>query len=120
MQTTTVPLIRSDTDFQEACDRLAEIASAPSGTEEHDEASVLWLVLEDYERRHHSPPLGAPPVEIVRWVMAKHGLTQADLIPVFRSAAAVSNFLAGRRKLSKSQIKGLVEAYNVSAFDLID
>jgi len=120
MQTTTVPVIRSDTDFKEACDRLAKIAFAPSSSPEYDEASVLWLILEDYERKHHGPPLGAPPVEIVRWIMEKNGLNQTDLIPIFGSAAAVSNFLAGRRKLSKAQIKGITEKFKVSAFDLLD
>jgi len=120
MRTTTVQVIRSDTDFREACDRLAKIASAPSGTQEHDEAKVLWQVLEHYERKHHGPPLGAPPIEIVRWIMEKHGLSQSDLIPVFGSPAAVSSFLAGRRKLSTAQIKGLAERYKISAFELID
>lgn len=120
MQTITVPVIRTDADFKEACDRLASISSAPSGSLERDEADVLWLVLEDFERKHYGPPLGASPVEIVRWTMEKKGLSQADLIPVFGSAAAVSNFLAGRRKLSKSQIKAMVKQYKIPAYDLME
>jgi len=120
MQTTTVPVIRTDSDFKEACDRLAKISSAPAGTSEHDEAGILWLVLEDYERKHHGPPFGASPIEIVRWTMEKNGLSQIDLVPIFGSAAAVSNYLAGRRKLSKAQIKGLIKEFKISGYDLID
>ncbi len=40
---------------------------------------------------------------MVRFVMDQRDLTQKDLVPVFGSASRVSEFLSGKRALSKDQ-----------------
>jgi hypothetical protein len=44
----------------------------------------------------------------------------AVMFAIGQKWSTVSNFLAGRRELSKAQIKAFNEAFRVPAFDLID
>jgi len=113
MQTITVPIIRTDADFDEACDRLARISNAPMGTAEHDEASVLYLTIEAYQEANHQKPDDVTPLESVRFEMDSRGLTQSDLVPAFGDRSRVSDFLSGKRELSKSQMRKLHEMFNI-------
>ena len=56
MQTITIPVVLTDEDFELASRRLEELVDAPEGTPERFEANALWLILDDYQRRHHGPP----------------------------------------------------------------
>ncbi len=119
MQTVSVPIILNEQDFEEASRRLETLVNAPSGTPERYEADALWLILDDYQRRHHGPPPDASPVEIVRWMMEERGLKAKDLVPIFGDATRVSDFLNGRRQLSKKHIRGLHENYAIPLASLI-
>jgi hypothetical protein len=55
MQTVTIPVVLNDEDFELASRRLEELVNAPEGTAERFEANTLWLILDDYQRRHHGP-----------------------------------------------------------------
>lgn len=119
MQTISVPVILNDQDFEEASRRLEHLVNAHPGTPERYEADALWLILEDYQRRHHGPPPDASPVEIVRWMMGQRGLKAKDLVPIFGDATRVSDFLNGRRQLSKKHIRGLHESYGIFLTSLL-
>ena len=46
-------------------------------------------------------------VEVVRYLMEENGLTQVDLAPLFGGQSRVSDFLAGKRSLSKGRLKAV-------------
>ena len=48
----TIRLIKSETDYQQALDRLDEIFDAKTGTPESDEADILGLLIDEYEKKH--------------------------------------------------------------------
>jgi HTH-type transcriptional regulator/antitoxin HigA len=113
MQTIAIPMITNDSDFEEASQHLETLVMAAPGTPERYEADALWLILDDYQRKHHGPPPDASPVEVVRWLMTERGLIAKDLVPIFGDATRISDFLHGRRDLSKKHIRGLVETYGI-------
>ncbi len=68
--------------------------------------------MRDYKGRHH--PLGAPPpIEAVVGLMERLELSRRVLIPIFGMQARTSEFLNGKRSLSKNQIKALHTVYGI-------
>lgn len=47
-------LIKTEEEYQQALNRLAELFDAPIGTPESDEADVLALLVDDYEKSFFS------------------------------------------------------------------
>ncbi|MBV8451865.1 MAG: helix-turn-helix domain-containing protein, partial [Deltaproteobacteria bacterium] len=60
---------------------------------------------------HHSLP-DASDIEVLRFLMEEHGLTQKDL-PEIGSQGVVSEMLAGRRRLNVRQIQALAARFGV-------
>ena len=57
--------IKSDTDYRTALNRLDVIFDAAVGTPESDEADVLGLLVDEYEKKHY--PIDAPdPIEAIK------------------------------------------------------
>jgi len=59
---------------------------------------TLSVLIEAYDRDHHSLP-EASAIEVLRFLMEEHGLTQKDL-PEIGSQGVVSEVLHGRRRPS--------------------
>jgi HTH-type transcriptional regulator/antitoxin HigA len=53
-------------------------------------------------------------------MLEQHGMTRADLVPILGSKSRVSEFFAGKRPLSVSQIKALRDALGIPADLLLD
>lgn len=101
------------------CDELTDRASKLS-EDERDYLSVLSNLLVEYEESSESEEEReeqrrlCSPREMVRFLMESSRLTQADLSPEFGAASRVSDFLNGKRDLSKSQIQKLAARFRVS------
>lgn len=52
-------LIKTEADYQEALQRLASVFDAPMGTPESDEADLLAMLVDEYEKRHY-------PIEAIK------------------------------------------------------
>jgi len=74
---------------------------------------TLSVLIEANDREHHSLP-EASGVEVLRFLMEEHGLTQKDL-PEIGSQGVVSEVLAGRRHLNVRQIQALAARFEVDA-----
>jgi HTH-type transcriptional regulator/antitoxin HigA len=79
---------------------------------------TLSVLIEAYDSEHHRLP-DASGVEVLRLLMAEHGLTQRDL-PEIGSQGVVSEVLAGRRQLNVRQIQALAARFEVDAGVFID
>jgi HTH-type transcriptional regulator/antitoxin HigA len=79
---------------------------------------TLSVLIEAYDQEHHSLP-EASGVEVLRFLMEEHGLTQKDL-PEIGSQGVVSEVLAGRRHLNVRQIQALAARFGVDAGVFID
>ncbi|MDD2306676.1 MAG: transcriptional regulator [Prolixibacteraceae bacterium] len=106
--------IENDEDYNFALKRLQEIFDAPIGTPESDEANVLALLIDEYEKQHY--PIEAPdPIEAIKIRMEEMNLKQADLITEIGGKSMVSEILNKKRKLTVEMIRNLAVRLNLSA-----
>jgi len=113
-----IKLIKSDSDYNNALDRLNEIFNAKTGSIESDEADILGLLIDEYEQVHY--PIDAPdPIEAIKIRMEEMQLKQVDLIPEIGGKSSVSEVLNRKRKLTIEMIRNLTNKLNLSAELLI-
>lgn len=107
-------LIKTDADYQAALARIEQIFDARPGTPEGDELELLATLVELYEEKAF--PIDLPsPVEAIKFRMEQQGLKAKDLIPYIGSASKVSEVLAGKRPLSLTMIRKLVNGLGIPA-----
>lgn len=107
-------LIKTEEEYQSVLNRLDVIFNAPIGTSESDEADVLALLVDEYEKQHY--PIEAPdPIEAIKIRMEEMQLKQADLIPEIGGKSRVSEILNKKRKLTVEMIRNLAVRLNLSA-----
>lgn len=75
---------------------------------------MLVRLIEDFEEKAY-PVDEAPPKVVLKTLMEDRGLKQIDLAPLFGGRSRVSDVLAGKREISKTQAKALAEYFKVSA-----
>ena len=110
--------IRTEIDYQKALERLEIIFDAKIGTPESDEADVLGLLIDEYEKKHY--PIEAPdPIEAIKIRMEEMHLKQIDLIKEIGGKSRVSEILNKKRKLTVDMIRNLAARLNLSAGLLI-
>lgn len=110
--------IKSEEDYEKALERLNDVFDAPLGTEESDEADILGLMIDEYEKKHY--PIDAPdPIEAIKIRMEEMQLKQVDLIFEFGGKSRVSEILNRKRKLTVDMIRKLTERLDLSANLLI-
>lgn len=110
--------IKSEADYKLALKRLEEIFDAPVGTSDGDEADILGLLVDEYEKKHY--PIEAPdPIEAIKIRMEELQLKQVDLIDVIGSKSRVSEVLNRKRKLTIEMIRNLTKRLNLSSDLLI-
>jgi len=110
--------IKSEADYKLALKRLEEVFDAPVGTAKGDEADILGLLVDDYEKKHY--PIEAPdPIEAIKIRMEELQLKQVDLVDVIGSKSRVSEVLNRKRKLTIEMIRNLTKRLNLSPDVLI-
>jgi HTH-type transcriptional regulator/antitoxin HigA len=93
-------------------DRLLDRPRRSAAEEEYLRA--LTDLVETYENAHVAIPT-VSGVQALRYLMEEHGLTQADLAPLFGTRSIVSEVLSGKRRLALSHIARLSERFGVPA-----
>lgn len=105
--------IKSGSDYQKALKRLEVIFDAEIGTPESDEADVLGLLIDEYEKKHY--PIETPdPIEAIKIRMEEMQLKQIDLADEFGGKNRVSEILNRKRKLTVDMIRKLTVKLNLS------
>lgn len=111
--------IKTEKDYQLMLSRLDELFDAPIGTKESDEADIIALMIEEYEKKHYS--IEAPdPIEAIKIRMEEMQLKQVDMIPIIGGKSRVSEILNKKRKLTIEMIRKLTKYLNLSASVLIN
>jgi len=107
-------LIKNEADYDAALERVDCIFDAKRGTPEGDELELLVTLIELYEEDAY--PMALPdPVTAIKFRMEQQGLKQKDLIPFFGSESKVSEVLSGKRPLSLTMIRRLVNDLGIPA-----
>jgi HTH-type transcriptional regulator/antitoxin HigA len=110
--------LKTNTDYDNALKRMELLFDAAAGTPESDEADILALVIDDYERKHF--PIEAPdPIEAIKIRMEEMQLKQSDLINEIGGKSRVSEILNKKRKLTVDMIRNLTSRLNLSADILV-
>jgi len=108
-----IKLIKTAIDYQQSLKRLEVIFDSAIGTPESDEADVLGLMIDDYEKKHF--PIEAPdPIEAIKIRMEEMQLKQIDLINEIGGKSRVSEILNRKRKLTVDMIRKLTARLNLS------
>ncbi|PIQ24886.1 MAG: transcriptional regulator [Bacteroidetes bacterium CG18_big_fil_WC_8_21_14_2_50_41_14] len=114
-----IKLIKTESDYQQALKRLEAIFDAAIGTPDSDEADVLGLMIDDYEKKHY--PIELPdPIEAIKIRMEEMQLKQIDLINEIGGKSRVSEILNRKRKLTVDMIRKLTAKLNLSPGLLIN
>lgn len=110
--------IKSEIDYKKALQRLEIIFDAKIGTSESDEADILALMIDDFEKKHY--PIEAPdPIEAIKIRMEEMHLKQIDLIEAIGGKSRVSEVLNRKRKLTVEMIRNLTKSLHLSSEILI-
>lgn len=110
--------IKTESDYRESLKKLDMLFDAPAGTPESDEADILALMIDEYEKKYHK--IDAPdPIEAIKIRMEEMQLRQVDLADAIGSKSRVSEVLNRKRKLTVEMIRNLTLQLNLSADILI-
>lgn len=113
-----IKAIKTETDYNQALQRLEKIFHAPANSEEGDEAEILSILIEKYEDEHY--PIDAPdPLEAIKFRMEQMGMDNKDLAEIIGYKSRVSEIFSGKRKLTLKMIRNLHEKLNIPYESLI-
>lgn len=113
-----IKLIKTETDYEQALQRLEDIFDAAPGSEAGDELELLSFLIDAYEKEHF--PIAAPdPIEAVKFRMEQLNMKQKDLAEVLGFKSRVSEILNRKRKLTLEMIRKLHEKLNIPTNVLI-
>jgi len=111
--------IKSESDYRNGLKRLEVIFDAAIGSPESDEADVLSLLIDEYEKKHYL--IETPdPIEAIKIRMEEMHLKQIDLVQGIGGANRVSEVLNRKRKLTVDMIRKLTARLNLSPGILIN
>lgn len=111
-------ILKDETEYQAALEKVAAVMSAAPGTPEA-EALELWsFLVDEYEKREH--PIDLPgPIAAIRFRMEQQGLSARDLDSCIGGKGRVSEVLNGKRPLSLAMIRKLHRRLGISLEVLI-
>jgi HTH-type transcriptional regulator / antitoxin HigA len=114
-------ILRNEAEYEAALAEVdAILAREPDlGTPESDWLELLVVLIESYEREHY--PMGgtSTPQTIVDFMLDQRGMSRGDLSEIMGGKSRVSEFFAGKRHLSLTQIRRLRHLLRVPADLLI-
>ena len=111
--------IKTESDYRNGLKRMEVIFDAPIGIPESDEADILALIIDEYEKKHYQ--IVAPdPIEAIKIRMEEMNLKQIDLASEIGGANRVSEVLNRKRKLTVDMIRKLTTRLNLSPEILIN
>ena len=112
--------IRDDAHLERALDIIDRLTDQPhrdAGAETY--LGALADLVYVYEQAHVTwPPVRG--VDVLQHLMDEHGLSQADLAPLFGGRSVISDVLAGKRRLNLTHVTRLAERFGLPADAFID
>jgi HTH-type transcriptional regulator/antitoxin HigA len=113
-----IKLIKTESDYREALKCLDEIFDAKIGTPESDQADILAVLVEEFEKKQYT--IDSPdPIEAIKIRMQEMHLKQVDLVNEMGGKSRVSEVLHRKRKLTIEMIRKLTVKLNLSVQLLI-
>lgn len=107
-------VIHNEEELAEYTEALFELTAKPDPTADEEEAiELMTLLVERYEQERY-PVAEAEPVDVLRYLLERNGLSQRDIAPELGSESTVSLVLSGKRQLNRDHIARLSRRFKVS------
>ena len=115
-------LLRNAREYKTAVAEIDGLLDADPnpGTEAHERLEFLSVLVEAYEAERDPVDDAGSPQSAVAFMLEQKGLTRADLAPWMGGRARVSEFFAGKRRLSISQISRMRDELGIPADLLLE
>jgi HTH-type transcriptional regulator/antitoxin HigA len=116
-------VLRNSREYRAAVREIDELLDADPkrGSEAYDRLEFLSVLVEAYEDEHDPiDESGGSPQTVVAFMLEQKGMTRADLHALMAGKARVSEFFAGKRRLSVEQVRALRKALGIPADLLIE
>src|SRR5262245_20990919 len=107
--------LRNEQEYYRAVECLNDLLDEVGTDEQHPLYTLLdtlGTLIHAYEEEHHPIP-ECSGVDVLRFLMEEHALTQSDLKEI-GSQGVVSEILRGKRELNVRQIRALAARFQVS------
>ncbi len=100
-------------------DRLLD-KNPERGSDAYNRLEFLSVLVEAYEDEHYAiDEAQGTPQSVVAFMLEQREMTRSDLAPLMGGKARVSEFFAGKRRLSVEQVRALRGALGIPADLLI-
>ncbi len=111
-----IKLIHNEQDYELAIARLTELMDLDPelNTPESNELEVWATLIEKYESDLHTPE-NPTPIEAIKFRMDQMGFNQNDMVEYFGSKAKTSEVLNGKRNITLSMMRKLVNGLGIPA-----
>jgi HTH-type transcriptional regulator/antitoxin HigA len=107
-------VIHDDEELEAYTNALFELTSKSDPTPDEEHAIELLTLLVDRYECERFPLPDAEPVDVLRFLLTSHGLSQRDIVPELGSESTVSLVLTGKRQLNRDHIARLSRRFKVS------
>jgi HTH-type transcriptional regulator/antitoxin HigA len=109
-------VLKNDGEYEAAIAEIERLVDedVEAGSDGYDRLEFLSVLVEHYEDERY--PMGAvTPQQAVAFMLEQKGLDRSDLDDVMGGKSRVSEFLSGKRELSKAQVEGLRRLLGIPA-----
>ncbi len=113
-------LIKTEEQYDIALERVYDLMQLDlkEGSRELNEAELLGVLIEQYEKVHY--PIAPPhPIEAIKFYLDQMGLSELELNTILGSRSRKSEILNGKRKLNLSMIRILHEKLEIPVETLV-
>lgn len=107
-------ILKTDSDYNKAIERLDAIFDVEPGSESFAEAELLGLLISEYEDINYAIAI-PEPLEAVKLKMSELGLKNKDLEQYIGSKGYVSSILSGKREITLKIASALHEKLRIPA-----
>ncbi len=114
-------VLRNAREYRVAVTEIDKLLDADPkrGSDAHDRLEFLSVLVQAYEDEHDPADDGGTPQSVVAFMLEQQGKARSDLAPLMGGKARVSQFFAGKRRLSIAQIRSLRDELGIPADLLI-
>jgi len=109
-------VLKSDAEYDAAIAEIERLLDddVEAGSEGYDRLEFLSVLVEHFEDERY-PMGGVTPQQAVTFMLEQRGMDRSELDDVMGGKSRVSEFLNGKRDLSKSQVEGLRRLLGIPA-----
>ena len=116
----TWSVIKAESQYQKALERLEDIFDCKSSDPRFNEAELLVLLIEQYESKDEEPFPDPDPIEMIKYRMDQNNMEHKDLGRLLGSNSKASEILDRKRKLTLNMIRKISKSLNIPADLLIE